>query len=125
MRLLLDTHVVLWFSAGDPRLGVKARQAIDAPENTAFVSAVSVWELAIKQSLGKLELPDGFHARLLAGPFQMLPVTAEHALALAGLPWLHKDPFDRMLVAQCQLEGLTLVTADTRLQAYPMPLLNA
>lgn len=114
MRLLLDTHVLLWWLADDPRLAATARAAIASPEDEVRVSAASIWEMVIKQALGKLQLPDGFAEVLASEDLLPLPVTAAHALAVGRLPLLHHDPFDRLLVAQCQVEGLTLVTADTR-----------
>ncbi len=125
MRLLLDTHVLLWWLADDARLGLAARAAISSPENGVFISAASVWEMVIKQSLGKLDVPDHFAAVLAAEDLAPLPVTAAHALAVGGLPSIHHDPFDRLLVAQCLVEGLTLVTANSRLAQYPAAVLPA
>jgi PIN domain nuclease of toxin-antitoxin system len=122
--LLLDTHVLLWWSAGDPGLGRRAEAAIADPANVVFISAATAWEIAVKRAAGRLEAPD---ARVLieAGGFQGLPIDADHAVASAELPPHHRDPFDRLLVAQAQLEQLSLVTADPQLARYDVELLDA
>jgi len=118
MKLLLDTHLLLWWLGDSPSLSEKARELIRAPENTIFVSAVSLWEIWLKQSLGKLRLPSDFEDRLAAEPFEALPLTSRQARHVALLPWHHRDPFDRMLVAQAQVERLILLTADELVAAY-------
>lgn len=125
MKLLLDTHVVLWWLDDHPDLGPFARAAITDPDNVVFLSAVVVWEIRIKQALGKLEIPGNFRDVLEDQPFSPLAVTAEHAHGLAELPDVHRDPFDRMLASQTRVEGLTLVTRDDRLGRYPIDVLNA
>lgn len=122
-RLLLDTHVLLWWLADDRKLKANVRAVLAAPENLVFVSAASVWELRIKEGLGKVDLPADFEEVLDAQSFEQLSVTAKHAHALRGLPLHHRDPFDRMLVAQATLEGLTIVTHDDALRAYGVPLI--
>ena len=122
-RLLLDTHVLLWWLSDDPSLKAPVRAQLAAPENLVFVSAASVWEIRIKEALGKLELPSDFAAVLDAQAFEALSVTATHAHALRGLPMHHRDPFDRLLIAQANVEGLTLVSHDDSLRAYGVPLL--
>lgn len=117
MRLLLDTPVLLWWLADDPALSKRARQLI-ANEPEVFVSAASAWEIAIKRALGKLEAPDDLLEVLDAGGIGRLPIDVEHAVAAGALPRHHDDPFDRMLVAQAQHEGLTLLTSDTRIARY-------
>lgn len=119
MRLLLDTQVFLWSLADDPRLGRATRDLIRTRENDVFVSAVSLWEIAITVSLGKLDcnVSDVRSAIPLSG-FQELPLTGRHAERVANLPWHHRDPFDRMLVAQALVEPLRLVTADRGLMPY-------
>ena len=125
MNLLLDTHALLWWLADDPQLSRKARSAIADPDNTVFISAVVVWEIRIKQAVGKLEIPSDF-AEVLAGqPFSELPVSVEHANALAGLPGLHRDPFDRMLVAQATVERLAIVTRDDDIPRYGIATVTA
>jgi PIN domain nuclease of toxin-antitoxin system len=125
MNLLLDTHVLLWWLSDDEQLGHSARQAIEAPENLCSVSAASIWEIAIKTALGKLDVPADIEELLGREGFAALGVSAEHAWEVARLPPIHCDLFDRMLIAQCRLEGLTLVTHDTSLGGYGIPLLRA
>jgi PIN domain nuclease of toxin-antitoxin system len=117
MRLLLDTHILLWWLGDDERLADKARDFIDQSE-AVFVSAASAWEIAIKSSIGKLRSPDDLHDVLHANRIVELPVTIVHALAAARLPRHHGDPFDRMLVAQATVESLTLLTSDAVLGRY-------
>src|ERR1035438_6959601 len=102
MRLLLDTHILLWWLANNPSLSVRARELIADPDNAVFVSAVSLWEIRLKQSLGKLQLPADFEERLAGESFESLPLLAAHAREVATLPWHHRDPFDRLLIAQAR-----------------------
>ncbi|MDP1605393.1 MAG: type II toxin-antitoxin system VapC family toxin [Rhodocyclaceae bacterium] len=124
MKLLLDTHLLLW-AAGEPdRLSANARTLIDAPENELFFSAASLWEIAIKRGLGRSDFQ--VDARLLRrglldNGYGELPIGSEHAIAVADLPPIHKDPFDRMLVAQAMVEGISLLTADSSVARYPGP----
>ena len=118
MKLLLDTHLILWWLANDSALPRQARALISDPGNTSFVSAVSLWEIWLKVSLGKLRVPPDFEAKLAAEAFESLPLTAAQARQVALLPWHHRDPFDRMLVAQAQAEKLTLLTADDQVARY-------
>ncbi|HSL02676.1 MAG TPA: type II toxin-antitoxin system VapC family toxin [Nitrospiraceae bacterium] len=118
MKLLLDTHLLLWWLGNSSSLSEKARQLIGEPENTVFISAVSLWEIWLKESLGKLRLPSNFEDRLAAEPFEALPLTAGQARHVALLPWHHRDPFDRMLIAQAEVEHLILLTADEVVAAY-------
>lgn len=118
MNLLLDTHVLLWWIDDHPALSEAARSLICSPENPVFVSAATFWEIYLKESLGKLRLPTDFEHRLCSESFEDLPVSAEHARQCGLLPWLHRDPFDRMLVAQAKVERLTLLTADKRIADY-------
>lgn len=123
-RLLLDTNVVLWLLLGDrERVSVQAVRALEDEENQIALSAASVWEIAIKRSLGKLTIADGWAAALRRLDFDPLPVTAIHAEAVEQLPWHHRDPFDRLLVAQAIAERLALVSADRRLAAYGVEVL--
>ena len=123
MRLLLDTHVAIWWLAGDRRLSKATRVAIEGASQ-AFLSAVSLWEIFIKQDTGRLDLPIGF-VDALRDDFVELSLTFDHALAGRALPLLHSDPFDRMLVAQAKIEGLTIVTSDRMLSEYGVPVLAA
>lgn len=122
MRLLLDTHTFLWWCAADSRLSQTVLQVVADETNEVLVSAVSGWEVAIKARLGKLPLeesPEAFMARMLAHhAFGVLPVTMRHAVRDYALPAHHSDPFDRLLVAQAQLEELTLVTDDALVRRY-------
>lgn len=121
-RLLLDTNVVVWLLLGDrTALSVAAREAVADPLNVPCVSAVSVWEIAIKRSLGKLELEDGWAAALSNLDLEPVPVAAHQAAHVETLPWHHRDPFDRLLVSQALVDGYTLVSADERLRAYGVP----
>lgn len=121
---MLDTHVLLWALADAP-IRAEARRLIESTRSTVVVSAASAWEIGIKKALGKLTAPDDLEGELDAARFVPLPVTVAHGLAVASLPLLHGDPFDRLLVAQARAEGLTLVTRDERLAEYGVPLLVA
>ncbi len=118
MRILLDTHLLLWWLGNSPALSGAARSLISDPGNTVFVSAVSHWEIWLKVSLGKLTVPADFETRFAGESFESLPLMATHARGLTLLPWYHRDPFDRMLVAQAQAERLTLLTADEVVTEY-------
>ena len=121
MNLLLDTHVVIWWKENSPRLGENVRQLI-ATAPLVCVSAASAWEVAIKLRLGKLKLPGSFAAAVRESGFVELPVTLDHAEAVATLPDHHADPFDRMLVAQASTEGRTLVSHDPAFEPYRVPI---
>ena len=118
MRLLLDTHIALWLMRDAVELNTAARRALQAADEI-FVSSVSVWEVTIKAGLGKLPIdPVRFEAQLLLAGIQPLPVTWAHAVSLRDLPLHHRDPFDRMLIAQAKSEPLILLTHDTAFAAY-------
>lgn len=119
-RLLLDTQALLWWLADDSRLGQTARDAIIDTRNPVWVSAASVWEIGIKKSLGKLTAPDDLDAIIEEEGFEKLVIDHHHAEAAPQLPLIHKDPFDRMLIAQAQIEGLTIVTSDSTIVTYPV-----
>ncbi|HIP70191.1 MAG TPA: type II toxin-antitoxin system VapC family toxin [Anaerolineae bacterium] len=126
MNLLLDTHVFLWAVDDSSKLSPKARAAIVEGRNVVFVSAATAWELSIKKAIGKLKIPQGdYLEELRLHRFTPLDITTEHALLVENLPHYHRDPFDRMLIAQAQVERLTLVTGDLRLKAYPVKILEA
>ncbi len=118
MKFLLDTHLLLWWLSNNPLLPAEARQLIGDPGNTIFVSAVSVWEVWLKSSIGKLRVPSSFAEKLAAEPFADLPLRSQHSSAGAMLEWHHRDPFDRILIAQAQSENLILLTVDKKLGAY-------
>lgn len=122
MKLLLDTHAALWWLTGDERFGDTAADQVTDATNQVLLSAAVVWEVAIKRSLGKLEAPDDFAATLLDAGAQPLPVTVHHATAVEKLPWHHRDPFDRMLVAQADIERAVIVTRDPALAPYGVAL---
>jgi PIN domain nuclease of toxin-antitoxin system len=122
VKLLLDTHVVLWWQRDDRRLTQAARRAI-ARADVVWVSAVSGWEVTIKMALGRLHLDEPFRVLLAADDFTELPLSLAHADALAALPAHHADPFDRALVAQAQVEGATLVSHDRALAPYGAPMI--
>ena len=121
MTLLLDTHAFLWFVTGDRRLSRASRAALEHEEARLLLSAASVWEMAIKASLGRLTLParvEDYLAEKIAEGFEMLPVDWTHAAAVERLPWHHRDPFDRLLVAQALTEKIPIVTRDRVFRRY-------
>jgi PIN domain nuclease of toxin-antitoxin system len=122
MRLLLDTHVVLWWLEDHPRLSGHVADLL-LSETDVFVSSASVWEIAVKQALGRLQGPEDLPEQVLAAQFAVLDITARHGIAAARLPLHHRDPFDRILVAQAVGEGLTIATADRHVQRYDVPIL--
>jgi PIN domain nuclease of toxin-antitoxin system len=123
MNLLLDTHILLWWLAGDARLPSMASEAIGTADNTVTVSAASAWEIAIKKAAGRLDAPDDLADALGANDFETLAISVAHALEAGGLPAHHSDPFDRMLIAQARIEHLMLVSVDPRFSDYDVELL--
>lgn len=124
-HLLLDTHVFLWWLMDDPALQITTKTAISNPGNQVYISAATVWELSIKQALGKVQAPDDLSAVVQEERFFELPITLSHAQQAGRLPRYHKDPFDRMLIAQAQAEGLLLVTHDPQIVQYSVQILPA
>lgn len=124
MRVLLDTHVFLWWITDDPRLSKQAREIISDGKNLLFFSAASGWEIAIKAKLGKLSVPDNLEAfiieQLAENAITPLPVRLSHALHVYNLPVHHRDPFDRILIAQAQVEDLPILTGDPAIAQYPV-----
>jgi PIN domain nuclease of toxin-antitoxin system len=118
LRLLIDSQVLLWHLLDDPRLGPVPTGAIEAPGAEVHVSLASVWEIAIKSALGKLEAPDDLPAQIEQLGFELLPITTEHVWCVRRLPHHHRDPFDRLLIAQAEIEGLPIVTADPAFARY-------
>lgn len=125
MKLLLDTHLLLWAAAEPDRISLRARKLIDDPRNELLFSAANLWEVAIKRALGR----DDFQVDtrllrrgLLDNGYNELPITSQHVVAIESLPTIHKDPFDRILVAQVTVEGITLLTTDTTVAKYPGPI---
>lgn len=125
LRLLLDTHVMIWALEAPGRLASKARAAIETEENKVFVSVVSPWELAIKGPREGLRLPDDLVPEMGRRGFDLLPVLFRHTEPIGSMPYHHRDPFDRMLVAQAVVDGLTIVTADRKMTAYQVSLMPA
>jgi PIN domain nuclease of toxin-antitoxin system len=123
--LLLDSHVLLWWEADDRRLSARARAAISDPENKVWVSAATVWELEIKRALGKIDFTADLGVWIAQHRFEPLPITAHHAIRAARLPEHHRDPFDRMLIAQSAAENLVLMTVDARMTPYGIALFPA
>ncbi len=122
MRLLLDSHTFLWWVTNTPALKRRARAVIADPDNECFVSHASVWEMTIKASLGKLKLPSTVERFVVehcdANSFHLLPISLAHIASVENLPFHHRDPFDRLLVAQARHEAMTLVSRDSSLKAY-------
>lgn len=125
MRQLLDTHVVLWWLTDDRRLGRTARSMIADHGNGVFVSAATHWEISVKIELGKLETDADLREAIARSGFRDLPISPEHAWRAGRLPLVHRDPFDRLLVAQAMLEHLTIVTADRQIARYDVPVIPA
>jgi PIN domain nuclease of toxin-antitoxin system len=121
--LLVDTHAVLWWLADDPVLPEAARAALADPGHELLVSAASLWEVAIKRATGRLEAPDELPELIAEEGFAWLSVSARHAWEAGGLPFHHRDPFDRLLIAQARVESLAVVTGDPRFGAYGVPVL--
>ena len=118
MKYLLDTHILLWWLGNNPSLKPQARELIANPNNAIFLSAVTLWEIWLKQSIGKLTLPVDFEPRLAKEGFESLPLSSEHTKIVSTLPWHHRDPFDRMLVAQAMATNFKLLTVDKEIAKY-------
>jgi len=125
VRLLLDTHVAIWFFEDPALIADEARLAIEDPSNVSYLSAASVWEWAVKQSLGRISLPEAIDVGAVRAGFEELPVTWAHGRAAAALPAMHSDPFDRMLVAQAIEGGFVLVTRDAKITQYGVATMSA
>ncbi|PCI43011.1 MAG: PIN domain nuclease [Proteobacteria bacterium] len=122
MRLLLDTHTLIWMASLDDKLSEKAKSLILDTDNELFLSVASIWEMSIKASLGKLILQQPIeqiiNQQVQTNGLQLINIESAHALAVASLPWHHRDPFDRLIMAQSQLENLTILGCDTAMDAY-------
>ena len=123
MRLLLDTHVALWWVSDDERLSEDVARHMTDDTNQLLLSAAVVWEIAVKRSLGKLAVTDEYLPLLLDAGVRPLPIDLDHAAAVERLPWHHRDPFDRLLIAQATIEGATLVSRDEALVEYGVPVI--
>lgn len=124
MRLLLDTHVVLWELEGSRTIGVVAQAEIERATELLF-SVVSFAEIGVKAAIGKLTVPDDLHDHVVHSGLRILPLTPDHGLAVAELPMYHRDPFDRLLIAQARGEGLVIMTADRRIADYDVKVVDA
>jgi len=125
MKLLLDTHVLLWAAGQPERLSVAVRSLLDDPSHELLFSSASIWEVVIKRGLGREDFrvdPRRLRRDVLDNGYAELPITSAHAVAVEALPPLHKDPFDRILVAQSMVEGITLLTSDPQVAKYPGPI---
>jgi len=118
MNLLLDTHIILWWLKDAPVLSTKHKELLSNPEHVCFISAASIWEISIKSAIGKLEIPDSYIEELQMEGFQELPIHWKHTNMVKYLPLHHRDPFDRLLIAQAKIENLTLLTVDNHIQLY-------
>jgi PIN domain nuclease of toxin-antitoxin system len=125
VRLLLDTDALIWTFANPARLSAYAAEKIEDRSNDVLVSVVSVWEIGVKRAKRKLDMPGDLKAMIVEKEFEPLPLALRHGLAVEALPHQHHDPFDRMLIAQAQVEGLTLVTSDREMRHYPISVLPA
>ena len=125
MKLLLDTHTLIWWLANNPTLSQAAKKAISNPDNLVFISAASAWEMAIKRSLGKLDAPDDLERQIKNHNFQPLPITITHGLAVEKLPHHHNDPFDRIIIAQATWESMTVITRDQKFSSYNISILKS
>ena len=125
MQLLLDTHAFLWWSGADPALGPRARAAVADHDNIVFVSAATAWEIATKRASGKLDAPAEIADWVRREGFAEMAIEIDHAVLSAELPRHHRDPFDRLLIAQASIEELTLVTADAEIMKYGVETLDA
>jgi len=125
LRLLLDTHTLLWALVEPKRLSAQATAAITAEDSEVFVSIVSPWEMAIAKTRGRMNPPDDLEARLTQNRFELMPIRLRHVRAIESMPHHHRDPFDRMLIAQAQVDGLTLVSVDRKMRQYAVSLLPA
>jgi PIN domain nuclease of toxin-antitoxin system len=122
VKLILDTHTAIWWLSDDARLGTEALRQVGDERNQVLLSAAVIWEVAIKRSLGKLVAPEDLASVMLGAGALQLAVTLDHAAAVETLPWHHRDPFDRLLIAQALHEGAALVSNDARLSSYGAPI---
>lgn len=118
MNILLDTHIVLWWLMDDENLPEMHRKIISNPNNFCYISAATIWEISIKSKLGKLKISKNYTDELVKEGFLKLPVNWQHSKGVRDLPFIHRDPFDRLLIAQAQIENLTLLTVDENIKKY-------
>jgi len=125
MNVLLDTHTLLWWLDDNPTLSREAYNIISDGKNVVFMSAASIWEIRIKESIGKIDIPSNFKEILEKQPFEVLSITSEHAHAIKELPLIHRDPFDRMLITQGKIEKLAIITRDVIFSEYNIHVIKA
>ena len=125
MSYLLDTHTLLWWLEDNPSLSFESKKIISNPNNLIFVSPVNTWEITIKKALGKLETPEDLEQAILDCSFNHLPITIKHTIFVENLENHHDDPFDRLLIAQAKIEGLTIITRDNKITRYNVPVITA
>ncbi|MCJ8278578.1 MAG: type II toxin-antitoxin system VapC family toxin [Rivularia sp. ALOHA_DT_140] len=125
MKFLLDTHTLIWWLANDATLSQTARTAIANPDNLIFVSAASVWEIAIKKQIGKLNTPDDLEAQIEQNDLQPLPINISHASYIEKLPLHHKDPFDRIIISQATCEKMKIITRDKKFNVYQVDVIKS
>lgn len=125
MNALLDTHTLLWWLNDDPYISREAFDIISEGENIVFISTASIWEIRIKEAIGKIDIPSNFKEILDEQPFEVLSILPEHAHAIKDLPLIHKDPFDRILIAQAKIGKLAIITADTVFSKYSVDVIIA
>ncbi|WP_341760855.1 MULTISPECIES: type II toxin-antitoxin system VapC family toxin [unclassified Candidatus Tisiphia] len=125
MSYLLDTHTLLWWLEDNPTLTVESRKIISNPNNLIFVSSVNSWEITIKKALGKLEAPNNLEQVILESGFDPLPININHTIFVEKLENYHDDPFDRLLISQAIIEGLTIITRDNKITQYSVPIIIA
>jgi PIN domain nuclease of toxin-antitoxin system len=118
VRLLIDTHVLIWWREDSPRVSARVRQEITDPTNEICVSVVSLWEIVLKRSSGRLQFPDDLEQVVREESFTLVPIDYRHLRTAEGLAWFHRDPFDRMMIAQALAEGIPIATADRHFAAY-------
>ncbi len=125
MKFLLDTHTLIWWLANDVTLSEKAKTVIANPDNLIFISAASVWEIAIKKQIGKLNIPDDLEIQIEQNDFQPLPINISHAAYIEKLPLHHKDPFDRIIIAQAICEKMKIITRDQKFDSYQVDIIKS
>jgi PIN domain nuclease of toxin-antitoxin system len=125
MRYLLDTHVLLWWLSEPEQIQIKAQKIICNRENQIFVSSASLWEIAIKKSIGRVSLPHNLLETIAIEGFTLLPIMPDECIGVADLPLVHADPFDRMLIMQAKLHDLVIITRDKKISEYPVTVVRA
>ena len=125
MKYLLDTHVFIWWMEENKKLPAEIKSIIDDPFNNIFISVITPWEIVIKIKTKKLKVPKNYASYVLNGIFKLLPIEISHVLEVEKLPYIHKDPFDRILISQAKIEDLTLITSDQKIFKYKVSMIKA